>query len=398
MVDAVLTEVKKRIKVITGHHTDDWIDRWSHMYTCLFLIIVAVIVSTVQVVGKPINCWLAAEYEKDWFKAYVESYCWISNTYHIAFFENLPVDIDKRKDRETTYYQWVPLILLLQAFMFKFPNVIWRLMHHYAGISLDGVVDLSQSTQCSSPKDCDNAIDRLAYLINKWLETQRNYKNNVYTRTRDRITGTFGCFCSKRGGTFLPGLFLLSKFLYVANAIGQFYLLNAFLAVSYNWYGFEVLEKLRSNTPWTNSPRFPLVTFCDFEIRHLQNIKRHTYQCVLPINLFNEKFFILLWFWFVVVAVLACCNFGQFLFTVNFKSNRQRFVKKYLDIGKNLYDEQFDKTVRTKFIDDYLREDGVFVLRMIASNSTDIVTTDLVKKLWDMFTSNKDDRKANDDL
>ena len=38
-----------------------------------------------------------------------------------------------------------------------------------------------------------------------------------------------------------------------------------------------------------------------------------------------------------------------------------------------------------KFIDSYLRHDGVFLLRLIASNAGDLITTDLVYHLWQQF-------------
>jgi hypothetical protein len=38
-----------------------------------------------------------------------------------------------------------------------------------------------------------------------------------------------------------------------------------------------------------------------------------------------------------------------------------------------------------KFVDQFLRMDGVFLLRLIASNAGDLITTDLVYQLWQMF-------------
>ena len=43
-----------------------------------------------------------------------------------------------------------------------------------------------------------------------------------------------------------------------------------------------------------------------------------------------------------------------------------------------------------------MSEDGVFVLRVIAINSTDLVVTDLVKKLWKLYT-NKQSTTKNDE-
>lgn len=184
------------------------------------------------------------------------------------------------------------------------------------------------------------------------------------------------------------GIFFLAQVLYAANVISQFFILNAFLATDYNLYGFEVLAKLGSDETWKESPRFPRVTLCDFRIRQLANIQTWTVQCVLPINLFNEKIFIFLWFWLVLVATLTCINLLAWLYRVVVKRNRAAYIKKYLKINNQLQ-TGFDKKLCHKFADSYLRDDGVFVMRVIAKNSTDLVVTDLVDKMWQLYRSKK---------
>lgn len=39
----------------------------------------------------------------------------------------------------------------------------------------------------------------------------------------------------------------------------------------------------------------------------------------------------------------------------------------------------------SKFVDQFLKMDGVFLLRLISSNAGDLITTDLVYQLWQMF-------------
>ncbi|WAR23567.1 UNC9-like protein [Mya arenaria] len=392
--ESLIAQITTRFKTIKGHNNDDAIDRLSHVYTSVSLVIIAIFLTTAHFVGKPIHCWNPAHYDKDWYKGYIENYCWISNTYHVAFHEQLPEGIEERTDREITYYQWVPLILLFQAFLFKIPNIIWRLLHSHAGVSLHNMVDLAEKTQGTSPKDRQDTIQTLADIIDHWLKTERSWKDNRYTRMRDAMSQKCSLMCSKRGGNFLAGLYVIVKLLFFANVVAQFFILNAFMASNYNMYGFEVLHKLSDNTPWDNSPRFPLVTFCDFQIRQLQNIVRYSLQCVLPINLFNEKFFIFLWFWFFIMGIASLYSLVKTLVVVVDNGSRYQFVKKYLKID-NKIQSGLDRKVCRRFADQYLREDGVFVLRVITSNSTDLVTTDLVSELWRKFNTEEEKASAN---
>jgi len=85
----------------------------------------------------------------------------------------------------------------------------------------------------------------------------------------------------------------------------------------YYIYGLTVVSSLLRSSDtsvalldWPLSERFPRVTLCDFQIRQQVNVHRYTVQCVLPINLFNEKIFLVVWFWLVFVAV---CTFVSLL-------------------------------------------------------------------------------------
>ncbi|XP_050418681.1 innexin unc-9 isoform X1 [Patella vulgata] len=371
------------LKKLQGASNDDWIDRLNHVWTVFLFALFAIVVSTGQFVGDPIHCWCPAEFTGSYVD-YAKSYCWIKNTYYIPMQEVIPTDHGKREQEEITYYQWVPLILLFQAFMFKFPNIMWRVFNGGSGINLDKVVDMAEKTQMGSPDDRKTTIDHISKYLDRWLETHREYKYNIIVRAKQKMARICCFFCNKRAGTYLVAFYLFVKVLYVVNVIGQFFLLNAFLASDYSLYGFEVMEMLANEGSWKESPRFPRVTLCDFRIRQLQNIQRWTVQCVLPINLFNEKIFIFIWFWLVIVATLSCINMLAWFYRIVLKRNRAAYIKKYLKINNELHTAS-DKKTCVKFADQYLRDDGVFVLRVISKNSTDLVVTDLVQNMWNMY-------------
>ena len=259
---------------------------------------------------------------------------------------------------------------------------------------MDKLVQLSENTQLGKPEDRDRTIVHVAKYIDRWLLAHRQYHYNLLVRLRQRFSNIFCFWLAKREGRFLTGFYMFIKFLYCVNAISQFFLLNAFLAMDFHMYGFDLLSRLIHDGELSiASPRFPRVTLCDFEIRQLQNLQRYTVQCVLPINLFNEKIFLFLWFWFVIVLLIAIGSYISWLYYVLFSHNRYRYVKKYLKIGDHIRNKADVKLAR-KFSDEYLRDDGVFVLRVVCSNSSELVLNDLVTELWNLFRGNPNNQGA----
>ena len=84
--------------------------------------------------------------------------------------------------------------------------------------------------------------------------------------------------------------YILSKFLYIINAIGQLFLLNLFLGAKFYWYGLEIIRKGFYGQEIEAIERFPRITMCQFNIRTLgDNVQPYSVQCLLPINIYNEK-------------------------------------------------------------------------------------------------------------
>lgn len=107
-------------------------------------------------------------------------------------------------------------------------------------------------------------------------------------------------------------------------------------------------------------------------------------QCVLFINLFNEKIFIFIWFWLVFIVCIVSFNLVYWMYFIMFIKNKVDYVKKYFKINDELY-INFDKKLVVKFVESYLRDDGIFLLRIIVRNFIDMVVIDFVKYLWVIF-------------
>ena len=145
---------------------------------------------------------------------------------------------------------------------------------------------------------------------------------------------------------------------------------------------------------WTEARHvvFPRVTFCDFLVRRLGNNHRYTIQCVLPINLYNEKIFMFLWFWLVMVAAISIASFVTWAARALFGNDRVVFVANRLQQGRR---NGRDDRALNAFVFNYLRQDGSFLLRLIAHNTDSITTTDVICSLWDKWQK-KAPRRNND--
>lgn len=299
----------------------------------------------------------------------------------------VPESTTKRQENELTYYQWVPIMLLIQALLFYIPCMIWRLINGQSGINVDRIVSLATDAQYEAPEVRVRTIKHVVRHIDRCLDNQRESRHRCCVTMRHILSAKLCFLCGRRYGNYLVCTYILMKLLYISNAIGQLFMLNAFLATDYNFYGFQVVEDM-IHGGWTESKRFPRVTMCDFDIRQMTNKHHYSIQCVLPINLFNEKIYIFLWFWLVFVSVVTCFSLVSWLQHMMFPSSRIHYIRKFLKVMDRIGSGP-DKKLATRFTMEYLRVDGVFTLRLVGKNSSDIVVAEIVSGLWDLYRSKK---------
>ena len=127
-----------------ARNDDDFADRLSHRFSTAILIIFAIVVSTKQYVGDPISCWVPAHFTGNW-EEYANNYCWIRNTYYLPFEDYIPKEEEDEKRRMIPYYQWIPIILLIQALMFYLPTVVWRTLNSRSGIDVNNIVEAGET-------------------------------------------------------------------------------------------------------------------------------------------------------------------------------------------------------------------------------------------------------------
>lgn len=362
-------------------YDEDVVDRLNHKYSLIIFTILAIVATTNQYVGEIIKCWSPAQFPDSWVE-YANNVCWISNTYYIPMSE---LNILESPRKEIVYYQWVPLVLFVQAIMFYTPSVHWLTLNRTVGVDMNKMVKLCRDIDHLNPECRDKTSEFLMRHIDRFLQYSREIKTGPCGRFKSYLAN-LGCLCGKRYGNFLSAIYLLSKLLYIGNVFLQLYLMNHFLGTNYLFFGIEVLRDVASTGTYTESVRFPRVTLCDFEVRALGRNIPYTVQCTLPINLFNEKIFIFVWFWLVFLGIATAFSTVSWLWIL-FTTNRRSYFRKYLKVfGK--YDKKKHKGALAVFSDKYLRQDGHFALRMIGKNTSDVVVGEIIDVLWEYFLEN----------
>jgi len=101
--------------------------------------------------------------------------CWISNTYY------LPVDavpgVPFNRKQYINYYQWVPMVLLAQAVMFRIPSLFWRLFSDRSGINVNNLVEAAETIQNALyPERREKTIRYMIRHLDHYLEYQRDYR------------------------------------------------------------------------------------------------------------------------------------------------------------------------------------------------------------------------------
>nr|CAH8847789.1 unnamed protein product [Trichobilharzia regenti] len=224
------------------------------------------------------------------------------------------------------------------------------------------------------------------------------YHNDVMRYTDDGDEDSLGAFsvkskyynvvntlkCIRYTGTFLSIMYLFVKLCYLGNSIIQLFLMQYFLGftdANNSFFGLVVLQNILRGHDWQSTLFFPRVAYCYAPVKNFgtkANIA--TAQCVLPTNMLNEKIYIFLWWWILLVSILNASSLLRWCLQFASQNRGSRFVIKYIKLSNNLtlngiyYAEKFARK--------FLRRDGMFVLRMLASNAGEMITSEIINAMW----------------
>jgi innexin len=344
------------------------------------------------------------------------------------------------------YYQWVPLILLALALSFLLPRFVYRFLSKQSGVDLLNVADASLNyvnvdkfdkrrkilTYLSNTIHFYSSCNKSKRLQRGFTSSSSSAHNNT-SRSGGNLISTNGsgskphlykliCCHGKLNGSYLSVLYLLTKLSYIGNILAQLFLLNIILGFDYNSQGMILLKDLsnkvlakqtlpenkinlpndrplyidnfniridplntQDSQPISLANRyFPRESACDFRVRmNLDSLVHNfTVQCALPINLFNEQLFTLLWVWLWFIVVINLYDLFNWLLRV-LPGSRFNYIRDRIRFRNT---EMSSKRILNSFVYDYLSLDGVFVLRLLSLNASDSVTYDIVQVLWQNYS------------
>ncbi|XP_069946785.1 innexin inx2-like [Cherax quadricarinatus] len=284
----LLSGLRGIVKVKNCADIDSAVFKLHYRLTATMLFCFCMLVTANSLVGEPINC-VHGDHPMLPDKV-VNTYCWIHTTF------TLPKYIHRGYGRGTgvvypgvgphlasdelvyhAYYQWVPFVLFLQGLMFYAPHWLWRT---WEGGKLESIV-MGLSIPVMSR---DERHDKI-YLLADYLYSSIHYHN------------------------FYAIKFFLCELLNLVNSVFNMWFLNKFLGGTFFTYGIDVLYFTETNQEERTDPMivvFPRVTKCNFNMYGPSGtIETHDLMCVLALNIINEKIYVFLWFWFVILAGIS---------------------------------------------------------------------------------------------
>jgi len=347
----VFSSIKNLLK-IDSVSIDNNIFRLHYKATMFCLVAFSILVTQKQYFGDPIDCIVDSSIPS----GLMDTYCWIHSTFTIPALND--AEIGKKvphpgiatpsleSDHEVKYhkyYQWVTLVLYFQAICFYIPRYLWKVWEA-------GKVKMLVMTLNSPIVEEGTKEECKGMLVNYCQTNMHNHNWYAYK-------------------------FFLCEVLNFVNVVGQIYFTDRFLGYEFTNYGTRVLamseEDPDSRTDAMNLV-FPKVTKCTFhKYGGSGTVETYDGLCVLPLNIFNEKIYIFLWFWFIGLALVS--GFGiVYRIATLFRSFRQVLLRTRCRLASQ---EDIEAVARKCDIGDW------FLLYQLAKNMDPLIFRDFITEL-----------------
>lgn len=341
MVSAVAGFIKVRY-LIDKAMIDNMVFRAHYRVTSAILFLCCIIVTANNLIGDPIQC----INDRGVPGHVINTYCWITYTFtlphehgrHIGTEVAHPGLGNENQDRRYhSYYQWVPFVLFFQGVLFYIPHWIWKNWEQ------GKIRMISEGMRGALIGDKQEREARQSRLVQYLVETM--HLHNSYA---------FGYF--------------ICEALNFVNVMVNIFMTDKFLGGAFLTYGTDVVSFSNMNQENRTDPMvavFPRVTKCTFhKYGPSGSIQKHDALCVLALNILNEKIYIFLWFWFIILAILSGLAIVYSAAVILLPSTRETILKRRFRFGAP---NAVDTIIRKTQVGDFL------LLHLLGQNTNQLV-------------------------
>jgi len=341
-----------KVRYRTKADIDDFIFKLHYRTTATILFICCILVTANDLIGKTIDC-ISGDIPGN----VINTYCWIMATFsvpargdQVVGRDNAYQGVEPHADGDErvihAYYQWVPFVLFLQGLLFYIPHWLWKTLEDRKLNKItDGLRGRTLNLEDRQGK-CDMLV---TYAVDTF------HSHNFYALK-----------------------FFICDALNLVNVIGQMFLLNKFLGGVFMTYGTEVLRWSESEPGQRTDPMidvFPRITKCNFhKYGPTGTIQKHDAMCVLALNIINEKIFVTVWFWFIVLAVLTVLYMVYVLAIITVPAMRTYMLERN---AKGDLKKRTDILMKKADLGDW------FLLYLLSRNLDSILFKDFMEKFTD---------------
>ncbi|EDW82506.2 uncharacterized protein Dwil_GK25094 [Drosophila willistoni] len=266
--------------------------------------------------------------------------------------EGVGPEVRGQTEREyLRYYQWVIILLLFQSFIFYFPSCLWKV---WEGQRLKQL--------CSEVGE--------ALLSEETYNTRLRLLVKYFTTDYEDMH-----FCYMAKYVFCE---LLNFLISVMNIVVLEVFLNGFWSkylhamTTIPFYDWERWNRVSSRV-------FPKIAKCEvlkFGSSGTASIMDNL--CILPLNILNEKIFVFLWCWFLLMAIMSGLNLLCRLAMMLSKSVREQMIRSQL---RFMPKRHIQRALRDLTIGDW------FLLMKVSVNVNPMLFRDLMQELCELRTS-----------
>lgn len=378
---------------------DNAIFRCHWFFTSTLLVSFSLVITARQYVGQPIECHSINKIPD----SLLNSYCWVQSTFSVPQACNQQVGfevpypcIDNTRGREVkvfAYYQWVGMVLFIQGLLFHLPYYLWKVWENGLIKAITGGL-------------------RVAVLSDQ----EREKKKQIVVEYIHHHLGCHNRYAMK---------YFICEFICLINLLLQLWATNKFFDGQFLRYGLDVMQyssnsmglsslsspasaptssssfsnhtlstrsnilqqqqqqqqrqqKEQSQGPPSIDPMtyiFPRMTKCTYyDFGSSGDVQKHDALCLLPLNIINEKIYIALWFWFLVLALLTLLVIVYRLLAINSEEVRCKGLLSRCKLCKE---------IDIRIICRHCEVGDWFLFYMVAENLDPLVMREIVADIAD---------------